>query len=133
MMMKCRNLLIRKRNYEPYFYCKEFRHMITLLDCENCLKRNLVRNKGIRKVSNKKIIVTADTYKKVIERDKYRCRLCGTSQNLHLHHIIYRSEKKDLINEPSNCIMLCFKCHELVHSNKKEWQPKLKEMIKNDA
>jgi len=133
MMMKCKNLLIRKRNYEPYFYCKEFRRIISLLECENCLKRNLVRNKGIKKVSNKKIIVTADTYKKVVERDKYRCKLCGTSQNLHLHHIIYRSEEKDLINEPSNCIMLCFKCHELVHSNKKEWQPKLKEMVKDDA
>ena len=132
-MIKCKNLRVRKKNYKPYFYCLEFRRIISLPECENCLKRNLVQNKGIRKASNKKIIVTADTYKKVIERDKYRCRLCGISQNLHLHHIVYRSEDKNLINEPSNCVMLCIKCHELVHSNKKKWQPKLKEMIKNDA
>lgn len=128
-MFKCKNLRVRKKNYKAYFYCLEFRRIISLLECKNCLKRNLVRNKGIRKVSNKKIIVTADTYKKVIERDQYKCKLCGTSQNLHLHHIIYRSEDRNLINEPSNCTMLCIKCHELVHSNKKEWQPKLKELI----
>ena len=129
MYYKCKNLRVRKKNYKPYFYCLEFRRIISLPCDKNCLKRNLVRNKGIRKVSNKKIIVTADTYKKVIEREQYKCKLCGTSQNLHLHHIIYRSEDRNLINEPSNCIMLCIKCHELVHSNKKEWQPKLKELI----
>lgn len=131
--MKCKNLLVRKRNYKPYFYCKEFRHIISLFDCENCLKRNLVRNKTIKKASKNKIIVKSDIYNQVIERDNYKCRLCGNTQNLQLHHIVYRSENKKLINEPNNCIMLCILCHKLVHSNKHYWQPKLKEMITNDT
>ena len=86
-MSKCKNLRVRKKNYKPYFYCLEFRRIISLPCDKNCLKRNLVRNKGIRKVSNKKIIVTKETYNKVMQRDKC-CRLCGTTLNLHLHHIM---------------------------------------------
>lgn len=77
---------------------------------------------------HKRIMVTDKTYEKVYERDNGRCRLCGSS-NIQLHHIVYRSESKELINELTNCIMLCTKCHQLVHSNKHKWQPKLKEII----
>lgn len=77
----------------------------------------------------KREIVSKETYEEVNERDKGRCRLCGLFNNLQLHHIQYRSERKDLINEPSNCIMLCINCHHLVHSNKHKWQEKLKNII----
>ena len=88
-------------------------------------------NKPIKKVSNKRITVTEETYNKVMQRDKYKCRLldCTCNGGLELHHIRYRSEAKDLINEPTNCIMLCNRHHRLVHSNKHYWQPILKEMI----
>lgn len=132
--MYCKNLRIRKKNYKPYFYCLEFRQVLTLISCEKCLKRNLVRNKGIKKVSKNKISVKKEIYKKVYERDKGLCRLQDITCNggLELHHIIYRLENKSLINEPSNCIMLCNAHHRLVHSNKHYWQPILKEMIKSD-
>ena len=64
-----------------------------------------------------------------MQRDKYKCRLCGTPFNLNEHHIVYKSEDRKLINEPTNLIVLCTKCHALVHSNKHYWQPILKEMI----
>ena len=108
--------------------CKMNKTSIYITECKTCLNFEPKANKGINKVSNKRIFVTKETYNKVYERDKGRCRLCGSSQ-IQLHHIVYRSEDKKLINEPSNCIMLCAKCHELVHSNKHYWQPKLKEMI----
>ena len=100
-------------------------------DCKNCLERNLTQNKGIKKVSSKHISVKKEIYKKVIERDNYTCQLKDLNCNggLELHHIIYRSENKLLINEPTNCIMLCCYHHNLVHSNKHLWQPKLKEII----
>lgn len=130
--MKCKNLLVRKRQKVPYFYCKELRREIILLDCENCLKRNVVRNKDIRKVSKKKINVKKEIYEQVIERDNYICRLCGTNQNLQLHHIHGRG--KDLTNNINNCIMLCQHCHlEVVHKNQKKYRPILKEMVKNDS
>lgn len=130
--MYCTNLLKRSRQKKIVFYCKEHKRYIDYrVDCKNCLKRNLVRNKGIKKVSKKRIFVTKETYNKVYDRDKGKCRLKDFSCNgeLELHHIRYRSEAKDLINEPTNCIMLCVKHHKEVHSNKKYWQPKLKEMI----
>lgn len=107
------------------FYKK---NIITLDCCKNCSNFIVVQNKGINKVSNKRIFVKKEIYDKVFERDKGKCRLCGNSQ-IQLHHIIYRSENKNLINEPSNCIMLCTRCHKLVHSNKHLWQPKLKKIV----
>ncbi len=105
---------------------------ITYIDgCKKCLKFEPRVNKHIKKVSNKRITVTEETYNKVMQRDNYKCRLldCTCYGNLELHHIVYRSENKKLINEPTNCIMLCLKHHKEVHSNKHYWQPILKEMI----
>lgn len=110
--------------------CKYYKRYIDYsIDCKNCSNRNLVRNKPIKKVSKNRIFVKKEIYQQVYERDKGKCRLCGTSLNLHLHHLVYRSEDKKLINEPTNCIMLCVKCHQLVHSNKHKWQPILKSLI----
>lgn len=133
--MYCKNCLVRHRQTKIVFYCKiDKRYIIPLSDCENCSNRNLVRNKDIRKVSKKRIFVKKEVYEQVCERDKGLCRLKDKTceGGLELHHIIYRSENKNLINEPNNCIMLCTKHHKEVHSNKKYWQEKLKEAIKRD-
>lgn len=60
------------------------------------------------------------------------CQLCGSPYKLHRHHIRYRSEfgKKTNPTYIGNIIVLCDKCHRLVHSNKKYWQPKLIELDK---
>jgi 5-methylcytosine-specific restriction endonuclease McrA len=109
--------------------CKKYKkHIKSLEECKNCSDFILMRNKGIKKVSKKRIFVKKEIYEQVYKRDKGRCRLCGNT-NIQLHHIIYRSERKDLVNEPTNCIMLCTKHHKEVHSNKHYWQSKLKEMI----
>lgn len=119
------------KTFQNGFKCKLYKkHINLLLDCKNCSKFILATTKPINKVSKKRIFVTEETYKKVYERDKGICQLCGTSQNLQLHHIVYRSENKQLINEPINCIMLCNNCHRLVHSNKHLWQPILLEKNK---
>lgn len=127
--MYCKNLLKRQRKYKPYFYCKALRKKIILPCDENCSNFLFVRNKPIKKVSNKRITVTEETYNKVMQRDNYKCRLCGTPFNLNEHHIVYKSEDRKLINEPTNLIILCARCHSTVHSNKHYWQPILKEMI----
>ena len=127
--MYCKNLLKRQRKYKPYFYCKALRKEIILPCDENCSNFLFVRNKPIKKVSNKRITVTEETYNKVMQRDNYKCRLCGTPFNLNEHHIVYKSEDRKLINEPTNLIVLCARCHSTVHSNKHYWQPILKEMI----
>ena len=112
--------------------CKYYKSYIDYrIDCKNCSNRNFVANKPIRKVSKNRIIVKKEIYQQVYERDKGKCRLQnGTCEGgLELHHIVYRSEDKKLINEPTNCIMLCIKHHKEVHSNKHKWQPILKSLI----
>jgi len=63
----------------------------------------------------------------VLKRDNYSCRLCGKANNLAVHHIIYKSDKKNKPweNEVSNLITLCnHPCHlSIVHGNKKRFQP----------
>ena len=56
------------------------------------------------------------------------CQLCGSPHNLHRHHIRYGKDgRKTYIG---NIIVLCQKCHEKVHSNKRMWQPTLIELDK---
>ena len=56
------------------------------------------------------------------------CQLCGSTFNLHRHHIRYGKEgRKTYIG---NIIVLCEKCHKKVHSNKRLWQPYLIELDK---
>lgn len=132
--MYCKNLLKRQRKYKPYFYCKALRNEIVLPCDKNCSELNLVANKPIKKASKNRITVKKEIYQQVYERDKGICRLQnGTCEGgLELHHIVYRSEDKKLINEPTNCIILCNRHHRLVHSNKHYWQPILKEIIRNE-
>lgn len=122
--MYCKNL---SKSLNGKLRCKLYKRAIILSECKKCLKFNPRANKGINKVSKNRIFVKKEVYEIVYSRDKGRCRLCGNT-NIELHHIIYRSENKNLINEPSNCIMLCVNCHRLVHSNKHYWQDKLKEL-----
>lgn len=145
---------LKNKNKKPF--CKKYNGEIKLSQCSGCdfksyktkneknsfykLNNHQISNpnKNIRKSTkkkNKRITVSKETYEAVIQRDTYCCRLIGTSPCegwLELHHILYRSQRKDLINDIDNCIMLCTKHHKLVHSNKKCWQPILLEMNKKN-
>lgn len=61
---------------------------------------------------------------------KGKCGLCG-GQGQHMHHITYKSEDRNLIDDPDNLILLCLECHQKIHGNKKYWQPRLKNIRKN--
>lgn len=127
--MNCKYLRVRSIQKKKHLYCILNKKQINYtLECSKCLKKEPRKNKGINKVSKKKITVTQDTYNKVMQRDNYKCRLCGTSLNLHLHHIDGRG--KDLTNDINNCIMLCRHCHlEVVHKNQKKYRPLLKKLL----
>ena len=58
-------------------------------------------------------------YEKIVEEQRY-CQLCGSTNWLEIHHIMYRSQGGN--NDERNLIRLCKKCHEMVHSNKRKWQ-----------
>lgn len=65
---------------------------------------------------------TSAVRQKVMERDDCRCRYCGVPTNV-LHHVHYRSEKTPDPHDEKNLIALCPHHHDMVHSDKRYWQP----------
>ncbi len=144
-MNKCLYLRQRTKKGIKYLYCTKQRLKVCLNECRECIHKEYKKIKPIKKVSNKKIVVSKETYDKVFERDKGQCRICGlkdgefikekeTYVKLEYHHIYFRSERKDLIDDPNNGIMLCGEfannCHKgKAHKNKKYWQPILLEKL----
>lgn len=61
-----------------------------------------------------------------LNRDNYTCQCCGTKKGtLHVHHIIYR--RNGGADTLDNLIILCEKCHKLLHEGKLvEFELKLK-------
>ena len=132
--MYCKDLLKRQRQTKIALYCRKYKKYISLLsECKTCSDFEIKRNKPIKKVSNKRITVTQETYNRVMQRDNYRCVMLNyeCKGKIELHHVRYRSERKDLINEPNNCVCLCTFHHKLVHSNKKKYQPILLKILEN--
>jgi hypothetical protein len=136
-MKGCVNLRIRSKKGEKYCFCVRRKATIERKECFGCSYREFKKASKIavktrlKPISKKRVCVSKKTYNEVYERDKGCCQfLFCFKQNVELHHIRYRSERKDLIDEPSNCIMLCSEHHKLVHSNKKMYQPILLEIIK---
>lgn len=146
MINKCLCLRYRKKQGKIYCYCTKKRAVIELFECKGCVNKEykevskkaikmqnktyskLKQKTPIKKVSKKRIMVSEKTYKEVYERCNGMCAICGTNQNLHLHHVDGRG--KDKTDDPKNCIMLCCYCHlEVVHKNNKYWRKKLKEMV----
>jgi DEAD/DEAH box helicase domain-containing protein len=62
--------------------------------------------------------------KMILERDAYRCQLCGlhgTSSNLHVHHKVPFRAFNNIqeANQPANLITLCPACHRIAEQNVK--------------
>ena len=82
----------------------------------------------LNKVNKYKERVSKETYQYVFKRDGGSCRICGSMNNLQLHHINGRGKGKT--DNIDNCIMLCAYCHlEIVHKSNKKWRIILNEMI----
>jgi 5-methylcytosine-specific restriction endonuclease McrA len=54
----------------------------------------------------------------VLQRDHWRCQVCGSANNLQVHHQQFRSQQGP--DEDSNLITLCASCHRTFHSLKSE-------------
>lgn len=68
------------------------------------------KNKAIRKSSEYLILV-----KTVLERDKYKCRICLSKINLHVHHLFTFATYPALRLVTSNCVTVCQICHSSIH------------------
>lgn len=63
---------------------------------------------------------------RVRRRDHGRCRVCGVPSR-QLHHINYRSQGGD--HNDMNLVTLCQRHHDLMHSDKRHYQPLLRALI----
>lgn len=125
--ISCRYFTIRSKKGVKMRYCRYLKKEVA--SCYGCQHRENRSVKQVRKISKKRIFVSKATYDKVFARDEGKCAFCGTTQNLNYHHILYRSQRKDLIDVPSNGILLCQECHSIAHSNKKKYQLILLDII----
>jgi hypothetical protein len=60
--------------------------------------------------------VQAELRQMVLERDGYKCTKCGSTKDLHCHHILPVAVEPLLSTDIDNCITLCYNCHKEVHS-----------------
>jgi 5-methylcytosine-specific restriction endonuclease McrA len=54
-----------------------------------------------------------ELHRQILERDSWRCQVCGSMQRLQVHHLKFRSQSGG--DEEQNLITLCAQCHEQVH------------------
>ena len=54
-----------------------------------------------------------DERQQVLRRDGWRCQICGSRQNLQVHHKQLRSQQGS--DDDFNLITLCASCHERLH------------------
>lgn len=55
-------------------------------------------------------------YYVVMKRDKYKCAICGSVENLCVHHIDGYDENKPENNRENKMLVLCRACHSQVHA-----------------
>ena len=55
--------------------------------------------------------------RRILERDGWRCQICGSMRDLQVHHLKHRSRLGD--DEPDNLIALCLRCHRDQHGTVK--------------
>jgi len=52
-------------------------------------------------------------HRQVLERDGWRCQVCGSMERLEVHHLKFRSRSGD--DDETNLITLCSDCHRQAH------------------
>jgi len=57
----------------------------------------------------------SELHRQVLDRDGWRCQICGSMQQLQVHHLKFRSQSGG--DEEQNLITLCAECHLRMHSN----------------
>lgn len=71
---------------------------------------NLAKNTELKKQNDKSKAKWEKVRNQVLERDNYKCVVCGKSAT-QVHHIHLRSKRKDLIYEINNLVSLCDRHH----------------------
>jgi len=69
------------------------------------------------------------TKAEVLERDKYRCKKCGSFERPEVHHIIPIRVAPELFCDVWNMIVLCSDCHDLVAGRELEFRAEFQALV----
>ena len=103
----------------------EEEYITTYIEEEKEIKTN---NKNKRKVDYQYI----KWRKGVLERDDYKCKLCGKTKDeivLNVHHIVTYADNEELRTDIDNGITLCYECHKKIFGKEKEFEEYFKQLI----
>jgi len=91
--------------------------------CERCYTREAYRqlsdDEKALKFKNHENHYFGGNRKTVLQRDNYKCTLCGTSETLVVHHIDGSGRKENPNNDLGNLQTLCNPCHSILHNTGK--------------
>jgi 5-methylcytosine-specific restriction endonuclease McrA len=59
----------------------------------------------------------AELHRVILQRDSWRCQVCGTMLDMEVHHQQFRSHSGE--DSEENLITLCHSCHSAEHSLEK--------------
>jgi 5-methylcytosine-specific restriction endonuclease McrA len=59
-------------------------------------------------------------HRQVLQRDSWRCQLCGSLRRLEVHHLQFRSQLGE--DSEDNLITVCASCHAQLHKSPKQRQ-----------
>lgn len=109
-----------KGNYESEgrFYCSDKCRNICPLyhkSPEALMKEDAIRAGRMSWLELNREVQT-ELRQMVLECDGYACTKCGSTENLHCHHIMPVAVEPLLSADIDNCITLCEQCHREVHS-----------------
>lgn len=84
--------------------------------CEECRTKARKRSKE----ESRRRRTAGGNYNAVLERDGNKCRRCGTTEKLQVHHIDKSGKSDNPNNDLSNLITLCKSCHARLHGIDKD-------------
>jgi len=78
---------------------------------EDILNKSMAQGENMngQAIDFRHIVFNETARNKILDRDKFKCRICNAEVNLHIHHIIPRQFGGS--HEENNLITLCAKCH----------------------
>jgi hypothetical protein len=68
---------------------------------------------------------------KILNRDKWECKICGSKTSLHVHHLTPISVNRKLALVISNGIVCCRHCHKQLRYKELAFVSMFKKMIEN--
>ena len=101
-----------KKEQEPYSNAKRQRMFRAKKNCEEKQHIPFIEDYMNKKRYN-------GNYYIVLQRDKFRCALCNSIENLCVHHIDGYDELKPENNNENKMVTLCRHCHSNVHAGTK--------------